>query len=90
IYLLAMHLPKNSFIGTGAWFFLIVNASKFPLHFFIWKTINRETLTLDIVLLPAIVLGAFLGIWGVKKIPERMYRAAVIVVTAVSAFLLLI
>jgi len=62
IYLLAMHLPKNSFIGTGAWFFLIINASKFPLHIFVWKTISWETLTLDIVLLPAIALGAFLGI----------------------------
>jgi uncharacterized protein len=40
IYLLAMHLPKNSFIGTGAWFFLIINLSKFPLHIFVWKTIN--------------------------------------------------
>lgn len=90
IYLLAMHLPKNSFIGTGAWFFLIINALKFPLHIFIWKTIDLDTLTLDIILLPAIAAGAFLGIWGVKKIPEKIYRTAVIVVTAVSAFLLLI
>jgi len=90
IYLLAMRLPKNSFIGTGAWFFMIINISKFPLHILIWKTINWNTLALDIVLLPAIALGAFLGICGVKKIPERLYRAAVIVVTALSAFLLLI
>jgi hypothetical protein len=90
IFLLAMRLPKNSFIGTGAWFFLIINISKFPLHLFIWKTINWNTLTLDILLLPAIATGAIIGIWGVKKIPEQNYRAAVIVVTALSAILLLI
>jgi uncharacterized membrane protein YfcA len=90
IYLLAMHLPKNSFIGTGAWFFLIVNFSKFPLHIFVWKTINLDTLTLDLMLLPAIAFGAFAGIKLVQKISEKLYRTAVIIVTALSAFLLLI
>lgn len=90
IYLLAMHLPKNSFIGTGAWFFLIVNLSKFPLHIFIWETITWDTLSLDLTLLPAIALGAVVGINLVKKISEKLYRTAVIIVTALSAFLLLI
>lgn len=90
IYLLAMHLPKNNFIGTSAWFFLILNFSKFPLHLFVWKTISWDSLRLDLMTLPGIALGAFLGIWLVKIIPEKTYRAFVIVVTAVSAFLLLI
>lgn len=90
IYLLAMHLPKKSFIGTGAWFFLIVNLSKFPLHILIWKTIDLHTLTLDIMLLPAIAFGAFAGIQIVKQFSDKLYRTAVIIVTALSAFLLLI
>lgn len=90
IYLLAMHLPKNSFIGTGAWFFLIVNVSKFPLHILVWKTIDWQTLSLDLMLLPAIALGAFLGIYLVKSISEKLYRTAVIIITALSAFLLLV
>lgn len=90
IYLLAMHLPKNRFIGTGAWFFLIINFSKFPLHILVWKTISWHTLTLDILLLPGIALGAILGIWLVKKLSDRFYRAFVIIATALSAFLLLI
>ncbi len=90
IYLLAMHLPKNSYIGTGAWFFLVVNFLKFPLHIFVWETINWNTLTLDLLLLPAITVGAFLGNVLVKKISDKSYRTAVIIVTALSAFLLLI
>jgi len=90
IYLLAMHLPKNRFIGTTAWFFLIINLSKFPLHIFVWETIDWQTLKLDLILFPGIAAGAFLGIWLVKKIPDSTYRAFVIAVTALSAFLLLI
>lgn len=90
IYLLAMHLPKNSFIGTGAWFFLIINFTKFPLHIFIWKTISWNTLTLDILLLPGIAAGALLGVWLVKKFSDKLYRTFVFIITALSAFLLLI
>ncbi len=90
IYLLAMHLPKNSFIGTGAWFFLIINFTKFPLHIFIWKTISWDTLTLDLLLLPGIAAGAFLGVWLVKKFSDKLYRSFVFVITALSALLLLI
>lgn len=90
IYLLAMHLPKNSFIGTGAWFFLIINFTKFPLHIFVWKTITWNTLTLDLLLLPGIAAGAFLGVWLVKKFSDKLYRTFVFVITALSAFLLLI
>ncbi len=90
IYLLAMQLPKNNYIGTGAWFFLILNLIKFPLHILVWQTIDRESLKLDLILLPGIALGAAAGIWLVKKIPDKTYRAFVIIVTAFSALLLLI
>ena len=90
IYLLAIHLPKNNFIGTGAWFFMIVNLIKFPLHLLVWETINWSTLSLGMIALPGIALGAFAGIRLVKIIPENTYRYAVITITALSAFLLLI
>ena len=61
IYFLAMGLKKNSFIGTGAWFFLFVNLFKLPFHIFIWETINVKTFLFDLALIPAIVLGAFAG-----------------------------
>jgi len=90
IYLLAMHLPKNSFIGTGAWFFMIINFSKFPLQLFVWNNISTETLMIDLITLPAIALGAFIGFKVVKIIPENTYRGFVIAITVISAFLLLL
>lgn len=88
LYLLSMRLPKNIYIGTGAWFFFIVNVSKVPLHIWSWKTITLESFTLDLLMIPAIALGAFLGIILVRLIPERYYRLLVIVTTLLSAILL--
>ena len=90
IYMLAMNLPKNAFIGTGAWFFLIVNFFKFPLQVWVWNNIEWKTIVLDLIMLPAIAAGAFLGIWIVRKIPDKTYRTFIVVVTVLSAFLLLI
>ncbi|UZR95658.1 sulfite exporter TauE/SafE family protein [Chondrinema litorale] len=89
IYLLAMNMPKNEFIGTRAWFFLIINLFKVPLHVIFWKTITPDTFILDLVLIPAVVIGAFLGVYVVKKIPEKAYRLFVIIVTTISALALI-
>ena len=85
IYFLAMGLEKNSFIGTGAWFFLFVNLFKLPFHIFIWETIDVTTFLFDLVLIPAIVLGAFSGVWIVKKIPEKPYRVIIIISVVFAA-----
>lgn len=89
IYLLALRLPKNEYIGTAAWFFFIVNIFKLPLHIFSWKTITVHSVLLDLVTFPAIALGAFLGIQIIKKIPNTSYRYFVIAITVASAFLML-
>jgi len=90
LYLLSMRLPKNEYIGTGAWFFLIINLFKIPFHILIWETISFKTFSLDILLLPAIAAGAFLGIYIVKFIPEKAYRIFLLVTTALSALVLII
>ena len=90
VYLLAMKLPKNSFIGTGAWFFMIINLSKVPFHLFVWDTISPASLVLDLSLLPAIALGAFTGIWVIRRLSDRFYRRFVIIVTGLTAFLLFV
>lgn len=90
IYFLAMNLKKNTFIGSKAWFFLIINIFKFPLHLFVWKTISWHTIGLNLLMLPVIVLGVFLGIKLIKRLSENVFRMAVIIITAISALILLI
>ncbi|MBA4053413.1 MAG: hypothetical protein C0490_01750, partial [Marivirga sp.] len=61
VYFLSMRLPKNAFIGTTAWFFMVTNWFKVPFHVFSWQTISLNTFLLDLVTLPMIIAGAYLG-----------------------------
>ena len=71
LYLLAMRFPKNEFIGTAAWFFLVINISKVPFHIWSWETIDLNSFLLDLTTIPAIALGAWLGILIVRTIPRE-------------------
>lgn len=90
MYLLAMRFPKNQFIGTAAWFFLIINLFKFPFHVFVWETITFESFLLDVLLIPAIAVGAYLGIRITKKIDEKDYRVFIIVMTTLASVVMLL
>lgn len=90
IYFLAMRIPKNQFIGTAAWLFLIINILKLPLHIFVWGTITTETLLFDLKLMPGIILGIILGIRLVKIIKENFYRKMILVLTALGAVLIVL
>ncbi|MDO5969220.1 sulfite exporter TauE/SafE family protein [Flavivirga aquimarina] len=89
IYFLAMRLPKNEFIGTAAWLFFIINVFKLPFHFFVWKTVTKETLVLNTVLIPAIIIGFFLGVAIVKLISNINYRRFILIVTAIGGVIML-
>lgn len=89
IYFLAMRLPKNEFIGTAAWLFFIVNVFKLPFHVFIWKTINVHTLALNAILIPATILGFFLGAYIVKLISNVNYRRFVLIITVLGGIIML-
>ena len=89
LFFLAMRLPKNEFVGTAAWLFLITNLFKLPFHLFVWKTISTETFLVNLKLLPAILIGLFTGVRLVKMINEKQYRRFIIVVTVIGAIAIL-
>jgi len=88
LYLLSMRLPKNMYIGTGAWFFFIVNLSKVPLHVFVWKTITWQSLSFDMLMILPIIAGAVGGFYLVKLIPEKAYRIFIMASTLASSIAL--
>ena len=85
IYFLAMRMPKNHFIGTAAWLFFIVNLFKVPFHVFYWKTINVETIKVNLFLFPFVVIGLFLGVKLVAQIRDIDFRKLVLILTAIGA-----
>jgi uncharacterized protein len=88
IYFLAMRMPKNNFIGTAAWVFLVINLFKLPFQFFYWKNITGSSLKTDLILLPALILGFWLGVKIVSKIKDDSYRKVVIVLTLAGAIVI--
>ena len=89
IYFLAMRLPKNEFIGTAAWLFLIINVFKLPFHIFSWQTVSERSLFLNLILVPVIGLGFLLGVFIVKKLSNNLYRKFIFAATAIGAIFLL-
>jgi uncharacterized protein len=85
IYFLAMRMPKNDFIGTAAWVFLVINLFKLPFQVFYWKNITATSLQTNLLLLPALALGFWAGLKIVAKIKDDNYRKVVIVLTLIGA-----
>ena len=88
IYFLAMRMPKNDFIGTAAWVFLVINLFKLPFQVFYWKNINEATLLTGLWLLPALLAGFWAGIKIVAKIKDDSYRKVVIILTLLGAIVI--
>ena len=73
MYLLAVGLPKYAFIGTSAWFFLIVNWIKVPLQAHLGN-ISGDTIWLSLSLGIPAVLGAVTAPMIVKHIPQKLFE----------------
>ena len=88
IYLLAMRLPKIEFVGTSAWFFFVVNWLKVPFSANL-NLMTVDSVKLNLMLLPCIAVGAFTGIFFLKRIPEKVFAAVVQILAAAAAIKLL-
>lgn len=88
VYFLAMRMPKNDFIGTAAWIFLVINLFKMPFQVFFWKNITLESLYTDLLLLPAMLFGFWVGLTIVSKIKDDNYRKVVIALTFLGAVII--
>ncbi len=84
IYLLSMRLPKKEFIGTAAWYFFILNWLKVPFSISL-GLITIPSLGFDALLAPAVIAGAFAGLYFAKGIPEKAFMIAVQALTFLSA-----
>jgi hypothetical protein len=88
LYLLGMRLPKAAFIGTGAWYFLVVNGFKVPFSARL-GLITTGSLAVNLWLLPAVALGSFAGGRLLAVLPQRSFEMAVRWLTALAALRLL-
>jgi uncharacterized membrane protein YfcA len=89
MYLLSAGFRKLGFLGTSAFFFLIVNVSKVPFSVGL-GLIDGHSLLLDAALAAFVVPGAFIGKWAVNRINQRLFEQLVIGATVVGGAQLLL
>ncbi|MEU0673620.1 sulfite exporter TauE/SafE family protein [Streptomyces sp. NPDC006172] len=89
MYLLSAGFRKLGFLGTSAFFFLIVNVSKVPFSVGL-GLIDAHSLLLDATLVAFVVPGALLGKWAVDRINQRLFEQLVIAATVVGGLQLLL
>ena len=73
VYMLAMRLPKMDYVGTGAVFFLLLNFFKVPFMVDL-GLINAASFSINLILAPLVLAGAYFGRKLVTKIDQRMFE----------------
>ncbi|GGV58439.1 UPF0721 transmembrane protein [Streptomyces longisporoflavus] len=89
MYLLSAGFKKLSFLGTSAWFFLIVNTSKVPFSVGL-GLIDARSLLLDAALVLFVLPGALIGKAVVHRINQRLFEQLVIGATVLGGLQLLL
>lgn len=88
IYFIAMRLPKVAFVGTSAWFFFVVNWLKVPFSASL-DLMTAESVKINLMMIPAIGIGALAGVVFLKRIPQKAFNAAMQFLAAAAAIKLL-
>ncbi|HWB59038.1 MAG TPA: sulfite exporter TauE/SafE family protein [Chthoniobacteraceae bacterium] len=88
LYLLAVNLPKYEIVGTGAWFFLIVNIVKLPFSARL-GLINASSLSFNLALAPAVFAGIALGRVLIRHVPQKIFEQ-ILLLSAAAASLRLV
>ncbi len=88
VYAVAVGLPKFEFVGTSAWFFLIINAFKIPFSLAL-GLIHGQTLLMNLVLIPAILAGQWIGRALTHRIPQQWFDTLLLAFAAIAALRLL-
>ncbi|MFE5158634.1 TSUP family transporter [Streptomyces sp. NPDC056697] len=89
LYLLSAGFRKLGFLGTSAWFFLIVNVAKVPFSVGL-GLIDTRSLLLDALLALFVLPGAYIGKACVDRINQRLFERLVIGATVLGGLQLLL
>jgi uncharacterized membrane protein YfcA len=80
LYLLAMRLPKMEFIGTSAWYFLVLNLFKVPFSYSL-GLINPSSLRIDLPLVPFAMIGALFGRVIIRHVDQALFEKLALILT---------
>ncbi|MHB9037425.1 MAG: TSUP family transporter [Armatimonadota bacterium] len=96
VYMAARGLTKNAFMGTLAWYFLILNTCKLPVYIALTAAnpahsiITVQSFLLVLYTCPGILLGAFLGKWLLPRFSQRLFENIVLILAGIAAMRLIL
>jgi uncharacterized protein len=88
IYLVSQDVDKQRFIGTAAWFFLILNLGKVPPYYALGM-LTPSMLPTAAALAPLTILGALLGVYVLSRIPQRWFDILALALAGIAALRLI-
>lgn len=87
-YFLARRMEKMVFVGTAAWFYLIVNLCKVPFSVQL-GLIDKGSLLNDTLLLPGVLAGGLAGRFFLRRVPQRAFEWITIALASAAALRLI-
>ena len=88
-YFLARRMDKMTFVGTAAWFFLIINVAKVPFSVHL-GLLTSSSLRFDALLLPVVLAGAVAGRLVLRHVPQRVFEWITIALAGAAALRLVL
>ena len=89
LYLLAWRLPKMEYMGTAAWYFMILNWIKLPVFAFEGR-ITLASVKADLAMIPFLLIGAVLGIVMLNKMPKKLFDWFILILSAVASVYMIV
>jgi hypothetical protein len=89
IYLISRGLRKHEFIGTAAWFFLVLNLSKIPVYLLLGGMFTAATARFGLLVAPVTILGGLLGVLILPHIPQKLFDVLALTLSGVAALRLI-
>jgi hypothetical protein len=84
-----MRLPKMQFVGTTAVYFMVLNLFKVPFMVNL-GLITAPSFEFNLMLAPAVLLGALAGRWLLIRINQQLFENLVLALSAVAGILLIL
>jgi len=95
LYLSSLKLNKLEFMGTGAWYYGIVNVTKIPFFLYLGylypdkPIFDINNLVPLLISIPFLFLGLFLGKHIIHKINEKLFNNIIVILALIGGLILL-
>lgn len=96
LYLASARIPKEEFMGTAAWFYLIFNLLKLPIFAMLTALqpqapmVTRSSLAMNALAVPAILIGCYAGRAIFRRLSQAWFEDLVIGLATITCLYLLL